>query len=175
MKILITIISLGLLFTSCKTNNKNTSDVEANVNIVNKSVMLKMDENLAKFISQLDEKRLAGEITFYINDSLTKTVIDSPIVEYLAIKEVIQVPNREFPGEFYDSVVLNLFDLNDFIVDFNGDFNGDECIKVNMFTAKYKLIVDGQDLGEFTAFVLNDQDAEKMDISTFVNEKAVIE
>ena len=100
-----------------------------------------------------------GEITAYSSDSLTAFVRPDTVIDMLSQKEVIQVPDMMFPGEFKDSVVINKFNYEEDVVRYeiieDWIFDKQRGIfypRIIAFSPLYKLIVDGQDLGELPAF-----------------------
>jgi gliding motility associated protien GldN len=100
-----------------------------------------------------------GEITAFKNDSLQNFYRPDTVIDMLSQKEVIQVPDRMFPGEFKDSVVINKFNYEEDVVRYeiieDWIFDKQRGIfypRIIAFSPLYKLIVDGQDLGELPAF-----------------------
>jgi gliding motility associated protien GldN len=100
-----------------------------------------------------------GEVTAYSNDSLMSFHRPDTVIAMLSQKEVIQVPDMMYPGEFKDSVVINRFNyeedvvryeiIEDWIFDKQRGMFYPRIISVSPL---YKLIQGGQDLGEFPAF-----------------------
>lgn len=100
-----------------------------------------------------------GELTAYKSDSLTGFYRPDTVIDMLSQKEVIQVPDVMFPGEFKDSVVINKFNYEEDVVRYkiieDWIFDKQRGIfypRIISFSPLYKLIVDGQDLGELPAF-----------------------
>jgi len=91
-----------------------------------------------------------GDVTAYKNDSLMNFYRPDTVIDMLSQKEVIQVPDMMYPGEFKDSVVVNKFNyeedvvryeiIEDWIFDKQRGVFYPRMISVSPL---YKLIVDG--------------------------------
>lgn len=121
---------------------------------------------LARIIFEAAER---GDITAYKNDSLTNFYRPDTVIAMLSQKEVIQVPDRMFPGEFKDSVVINEFQYEEDVVRYeiieDWIFDKQRGIfypRIISFSPLYKLIVDGQDLGELPAFYCDWKELRKL-------------
>jgi len=103
-----------------------------------------------------------GKLTAYKNDSLQNFYRPDTVIAMLSTKETVQVPDREFPGEFKDSIVINKFNYEEDVVRYeiieDWIFDKQRGIfypRIIAFSPLFKLVVDGQDLGEFPAFYCN--------------------
>lgn len=111
---------------------------------------------LAKVIFEAADR---GELTAYETDSLTDFFRPDTVIDRLSEKEVIQVPDRVYIGEFVDSVVVNKFDYENDVVRYQiiEDWIFDKqrgmfYPRIIAFSPLYILRAGGQNLGEFPAF-----------------------
>ncbi|MBI3142480.1 MAG: gliding motility protein GldN [Bacteroidetes bacterium] len=100
-----------------------------------------------------------NEVVAYKNDSLTSFFRADTVLARLSSKEVIQIPDPMFPGEFKDSVVINKYNLDDIVrYELIEDWIFDKqrgmfYPRIIAIAPMYNLIVDGNFLGEYQAFV----------------------
>lgn len=110
-----------------------------------------------------------GEITAYKSDSLNSFHKADTVIKMLGQKEVIQVPDPIYEGEFIDSVIIKDFNYVDDVVKWkvieDWIFDKQRGIyypRIISISPLYKLIVDGQDLGEFEAFYIDWKELRKL-------------
>jgi len=115
-----------------------------------------------------------GELTAYKSDSFNTVWRADTVVKMFGIEEIIQVPDRDFPGEWKDSIIYTPYPLEtiyrwkiveEWIIDKQ---TGEMVPRIVGIAPMMNLTVQGQDLGEYEGFYIKWNQAR----SLLVNEEA---
>lgn len=114
-----------------------------------------------------------GEINAYKNDSLRSVFRANSIYDMFATKEIIRVPDWQYPGEFKDSIVFSEYNLDEvvrwkIVEDWVFDKQiGEFKPRIVAIAPIMNLKAEGQDLGEYEGFYISWDESRKL----LVNER----
>lgn len=147
----------GLLaFISCESQNSKDS-------VETRTISIDVSESHHNLLDKLVDDNKKGQITFYQDEQRTKAYEN--FMEDLGMKEIIQVPSVDHPGEFIDSIISIQFKTESFSkMTFTGIFTNGKLTDISAFSAEHKLMVDGQDLGDYPAFYLDPAEIAKTEL-----------
>lgn len=159
-----------ILFATCQAQQKNVegknlSDLKTQV----RTIKLPITEELHPFLNRILDKHEKGALTLY-EDSLFLKECARDFAIKLGRKELIQVPDWDYPGEFVDTLIvmpLNASFIKDLLI--TGDFLDSQVVSISAVSARYKLIVDGQYLDDLPCFYMDDETATKEGVVDILN------
>ncbi|MGB0432427.1 MAG: gliding motility protein GldN, partial [Bacteroidia bacterium] len=115
-----------------------------------------------------------GQLTAYKNDSFSSSYRADKVYSMFSEKEIFQVPDRDFPGEFIDTVVYSDYKLEDvvkwkIIEDWIFDKqSGQQVVRIVGIAPIMNLKSDGVKIAEYEGFYIKWGEARKL----LVNEPA---
>lgn len=134
---------MGILLVSCTQNTGKTLMDERIVTIANEGSGKELMEQL--FSITKDGNRHCYKDTT-LQTAFTRSIFED---ESHVIKEVIQLPDAQFPSEFLDSLIVTKAQHNSFSrMLVYGKFQEGKLVEITRAQLLFKLIVDGHDPGE---------------------------
>lgn len=151
-----------MLFATCQAQQKNVElkNLPA-LKTREKTIKFPITEELHPFLNRLLVKHEKGAFTLYEDSLFLKECARDFAIKF-GRKELIQVPDWDYPGEFLDTLIvmpLNASFIKDLII--TGDFLDSQLVSISVVGARYKLVVDGQHLDNLPCFYMDDETAKK--------------
>ncbi|MCB0736049.1 MAG: hypothetical protein KDC92_00955 [Bacteroidetes bacterium] len=151
-------LAIALSLFACKTQ----------VETVTKTATVTLTPEIVEQLQHLIDKERNGELVFYHDKDLNESY--EYFNESYVTKEVLQIPDPAFPGEYKDTVLLFAFTAGQITsVSIEGEYDGDQLVNINKLNTHYDLIVEGVNLGNFPCFSVIGDDFNSNELIQLIN------